>query len=363
MINFQGAQLSSVKSAPDKPWLNFGLSLVLCCIMGALVWVLNPWFVEITLSGNPLAPTITIGLTVLVVLAVWHHLYLLILRIRYGAATEPKAVQNMRQQQAMERLITDLERFPQFADILRGHLSAANDSTEAGAINIMGALSDIRAKTEELLATLKNQKEKAGDLVAQSHRLEQNAHTLCDLADYQTKITQAVRQIAKQTKILALNAAIEAARAGEAGRGFAVVADEVHRLSQQTESAMAQIDQAIAQMSQKVSDNFSMAASLDEMSRYLTQIAAESHAAMDRIHQDIVDALGHMQFQDISRQQTEQVITALGELTVHFAAVKAALEGSAEEWLPLQERILPTTQSPVKLPRTSRGRPSSCFDL
>jgi len=242
-------------------------------------------------------------------------------------------------QKTIRRLIAELNSFPQLIDILRGHLSAANDSTEASAINIMGALSDIRAKTEELLATLKNQKEKAGDLVAQSHRLEQNAHSLCDLADYQTKITQAVRQIAKQTKILALNAAIEAARAGEAGRGFAVVADEVHRLSQQTESAMAQIDQAIAQMSQKVSDNFSMAASLDEMSRYLTQIAAESHAAMDRIHQDIVDALGHMQFQDISRQQTEQVITALGELTVHFAAVKTALEGSAEEWLPLQERI------------------------
>jgi|YelNatPaOPRAMG01_1025707.scaffolds.fasta_scaffold04027_14 methyl-accepting chemotaxis protein len=329
-----------VKFIPDKPWLNFSLSLVLCGAVGVLVWVLNPWFVEVTQPENRLAAAVSIGVTMFLVIAVHQYLYRLVPGIRHQTETGTGVLQRARQRKVMEQLVTDLECFPQFADILRGQLSAANGSTEAGAINIMNALSHIRPKSQALLATLKNQKEKAGDLAAQAHRLAQNAQTLRNLSQTQTQLTQTVREIAKQTKILALNAAIEAARAGEAGSAFAVVADEVHKLSQQTDATMAQIDQAIAAMSLSVSGNSSMAVSLDEMNRYLTQIATESHAEMDHIHQDIIDALGHMQFQDISRQQIEQVIAALEDLIVHFAAVKVALEGPQEaSWLPLQERI------------------------
>jgi methyl-accepting chemotaxis protein len=329
-----------VKLIPDKPWLNLGLSLVLSGAVGVLVWVLNPWFVKVTQSENRLATAVSIGVTVFLVIAIHQYLYRLVPGIRHQTETGTGVLQRARQRKVTEQLITDLECLPQFADIMRGHLSAANGSTEAAAINIMNALSDIRSQSEALLATLKNQKEKAGDLAAQAHRIAQNAQTLRNLHQVQTQLTQTIHEIAKQTKILALNAAIEAARAGEAGCAFAVVADEVHKLSQQTESATAQIDQAIAAMSQYVSDNFSMAVSLDEMNRYLTQIATESHAKMDLIHQDIIGALGHMQFQDISRQQIEQVIAALEDFIKHFVAVKVALEGAQEaSWLPLQERI------------------------
>lgn len=54
-------------------------------------------------------------------------------------------------------------------------------------------------------------------------------------------ITNAVGELASQSKMLALNASIEAAKAGDAGRGFAVVAEEVRDLAEQSRQATTQV--------------------------------------------------------------------------------------------------------------------------
>ena len=377
----------------DKPWLNFALSAGIALAVGGLVWAINPLFLDIFKPETRQATAIGMGLTVLVVIAFYHHITRIVLRTAFGTQTEMNDSwlnERIRQSQGLEHIGGDLNTLPQFVEILRAHLQEANASTEAGAIDIMNALANIHAQCESLLVTLKSQEIHANDVAkAQAERIAKNASVLKGLGDYQHKrnqqvsedslrinevfaqvgglkgLTQIIRVIAKQTTLLALNAAIEAARAGEAGRGFAVVADEVRKLSLQTEAATSQIDKFIEELGRHITDNLSaivadsrtdtesqqiqtiadqlaeLNQAFNDVSRYLSLIGTDSRRAMGGIYEDITTALGHMQFQDISRQQIEQVSNALDALNEHFAAVAAITSGAdpSQSWPPLGERI------------------------
>lgn len=80
-------------------------------------------------------------------------------------------------------------------------------------------------------------------------------------------IIQVITEISGRTNILALNAKIEAARAGESGRGFAVVATEIQKLSEQTRTAVENIDEII----NEVVKNTERAVTVMEQSARLTQ--------------------------------------------------------------------------------------------
>lgn len=307
-------------------------------------------------------------------------------------------------------LLRDIAALQASLPILCGHIDSANQGTEQSALAIMEVLGRLNLASTNMLNELSKEGENVSVLQAeQSRQLHSNQHMLHEISDYLqvraqetqksseniqevlgqvnslTSLTGLIRDIAKQTNLLSLNAAIEAARAGETGRGFAVVADEVRKLSQSTETVTAEIDKAIQDVSDTVKHRLAGIIegnnTTEEISRiesistglkqtmdsfadtlsYLEHISTSSRESLHLIHQDIVDALGYMQFQDLSRQQLESVQSLLTKIVHHFAALaehsgsslqeselgplSAVLEQHKQSYVMDKQRVVHTTAS------------------
>jgi methyl-accepting chemotaxis protein len=132
-----------------------------------------------------------------------------------SSRTEEQAASLEQRSASMSELISAVQRNTESAR--QGSTLAINASTTAGRGGEM---------VQRVVETMNN-------ISASSKKVEQ--------------IIGVIEGIAFQTNILALNAAVEAARAGEQGRGFAVVASEVRSLAQRSASAAKEIKELIGQ--------------------------------------------------------------------------------------------------------------------
>lgn len=110
-------------------------------------------------------------------------------------------------------------------------------------------------------------------------------------------VTEAINEIADQTKLLALNATIEAARAGEAGRGFAVVASEIKQLARDASESTVKIRQKVETIQSLVKGTVSeiegVSGVINDVNSTITGIAAavsEQHATMEEISRNVAEA-------------------------------------------------------------------------
>ncbi len=293
-----------------------------------------------------------------------------------GVGSEPVESDAARScREAGEWVVAEIVQVRQFTVALRQQLESVVGATEGAALAIVQRLSDIDGKISELDQLVADSVVDSGRAAADSareidnnkaliasmnayiaFRMEEDARDRDRVVEVTAEaaslggLVKLIRSISSQTNLLALNAAIEAARAGTAGRGFAVVADEVRKLSGETDKAVEQINQGIVGVADAINSQFRdkiaqdkideekgrlqhFADQLDGLNeKYGALIEGQTRVALAIGHtsrelkQQFMDAMASVQFQDLTRQQLEQVSATLDHLDTHFSHLSERLE-------------------------------------
>jgi methyl-accepting chemotaxis protein len=261
--------------------------------------------------------------------------------------------------EAAHSILGQLARVDSLADVMTGDVTSLAGAVGRAETELSQATVHKDQLMDRLIRYFLDRDEKIRDLVGEMRGLSQHVHQI-------EKVSQA-------TNILALNAMIEAARAGDAGEGFAVVADEVRKLADRSAKAANDIGSTIAELTTKLDavladdspfedsgiptgtggGGTAVSGMLDGVThaqRAMSDMVAEVlqdtvHAAQqverssNALSAETTRAVGHVQFQDISRQMIEHIVSAVADVQRQAEDVISYADGTVAEDVVLDRRL------------------------
>ncbi|GHG63002.1 chemotaxis transducer [Alishewanella longhuensis] len=220
------------------------------------------------------------------------------------------------QQQLIEQIVTAVTQMSATAqDVARSAANAAEAVRQAD--NAANKGNSVVQQTVQAVSNVERSSSQAKDAMLQ---LEANSNEIIS-------ILGVIQGIAEQTNLLALNAAIEAARAGEQGRGFAVVADEVRALAARTRTATEDIRLMLSTLQEGSRNAAGMMQTSSERVNESVQLAKQAEGALADI-KDAISQISQMNFQIATA--TEEQSAVCEDVNKNITRIAAAVSDTAE---------------------------------